>query len=493
MSEWHTLAATPVGLALLASNGKYELARHLLYLNKKLLDLAARRITRLMVFMPPRHAKSTTVSHYFPAWYLMLHPDHRVMLTSYEADFAASWGRKARDVLSEWGPKLFGVQVRDDSSAADRWDIAGHAGGMVTAGAGGALTGRGADCLIIDDPVKNAEQALSPTYREHLWDWYLSTAYTRVEPGGIIIVTLTRWHEEDLAGKLLTEMANGGEQWEIVRFPALAEETDELGRQPGEALWPERYPVAALEAKRRTMENALWWAALYQQHPTPAKGNLFQRDWFTVYARLPEDELFIVQAIDSAFKEGVANDYSVIATWAGHRTGYYLLHVWRDRVSFPRLIAAIHREADAWHPDAILIEDAASGQSAIQTLTHPDDHDTRPVLPIVGITPDGSKVFRATSITPLVEGGQVFVPDHAPWYPDWLDEHLRFPRGQHDDQVDTTAMALRYLRRMRGGVGIAGASAGAVVAHPDRDTQAAPDFSAQAATIARFLRDIGGT
>src|SRR5690348_3861723 len=233
---------TPAGLAWVASDGRWQYAPHLRLLSDALWRVAAGHIRRLMVFMPPRHGKSELVSHYFPAWYLGTRPNRRVILTSYEADFAATWGRKVRDVLAEFGPTLYGVRVRDDSSAANRWDLAEHTGGMVTAGVGGPITGRGADVLIIDDPVKNADDALSATMRERVWEWWRSTAYTRLEPSGAAVLVMTRWHEDDLAGRLLGEMEQGGEHWEVLRLPAIAEEEDDaLGRHPGEALWPQRF------------------------------------------------------------------------------------------------------------------------------------------------------------------------------------------------------------------------------------------------------------
>ena len=185
------------------SKGKWIPARHLLYTSKKLVDVSARRIKGLIVTEPPRHGKSELISKYFPAWYLGLFPDERIILTSYEADFAASWGRKARDIIEEYGEELFGIQVRQDSSAANRWGIQGYEGGMNTAGAGGPITGKGGNLIIIDDPFKNAEEANSKTIRDKVWEWYKSTLYTRLEPNGVLVIIQTRWHEDDLVGRLL--------------------------------------------------------------------------------------------------------------------------------------------------------------------------------------------------------------------------------------------------------------------------------------------------
>ena len=209
----------------------------------------------LIVEMPPRSGKSEHVSKYGTAWYAGTFPEKRVILTSYESTFAEKWGRDARNLLDEFGPRLFGVRVAQDSSAASRWGIQGHTGGMVAVGMGGALTGRGGDLIVIDDPLKNWEEAQSATNREKQWDWYRSTLRTRLEPAGSIILIMTRWHEEDLAGKLLAQSAEDSEadQWEAIRLPALAEPDpdkevvdwdewrDRLGRRRGQALWPARF------------------------------------------------------------------------------------------------------------------------------------------------------------------------------------------------------------------------------------------------------------
>jgi hypothetical protein len=234
-----------------------------------------------MVFMPPRSGKSQLISQFFPAWYLGWHPDNRVILTSYEADFAATWGWKARSVFEEFAPDIFGLSVRGDSSARNRWDIVEHVGGMNTAGVGGAITGKGADLFIIDDPVKNAEDANSQLKRDKAWDWYQSTAYTRLEPDASMILIMTRWHPEDLGGLLLKEMEAGGEQWDVLKFPAIAEENDLMGRKIGEPLWKERYPIELLNTIQGTV-SAYWWAAMYQQSPYARTGKTFKRADFII-------------------------------------------------------------------------------------------------------------------------------------------------------------------------------------------------------------------
>lgn len=313
-------------------------------LAKKLVDLAARRIERLMVFMPPRHGKSTLVSHYFPAWYLGQFPNHNVILSSYEAGYAAVWGGRVRDTMAEHGPALWGLTIKSDYRAASDWRLFGRdeqnknvLGGMRTAGVGTGITGRGGNLIIVDDPIKDAAQANSETYRKSLWDWYQSTLFTRREADAhgrppVQVVMHTRWHEQDLAGMLL---AHEPEKWEVLSLPALCDRPDEdaLGRAEGEALWPEQWPREMLIDVKSSL-TPYWWGALYQQRPTPAEGNIFKRRWWKfwkpagVYAPpviidLPDDEGQHVAEVvdlpaqfdwqahswDLAFKKGEATSF----------------------------------------------------------------------------------------------------------------------------------------------------------------------------------------
>lgn len=254
---------------------------HLQLLQDELMECAAGRTKRLIVTMPPRHGKSETVSHWFPTWFLGNFPDRRLLLCSYEASFAASWSRKVRDSLVE-GVELgiFSDGPRADLGAAHQWETP-HGGGMISAGVGGSITGRGANGLIIDDPVKNAEEANSPTYREKTWEWYTTTAYTRLEPGGFVVIVQTRWHVDDLTGRILSPDYQSEQdiaEWRVVNLPALAEEGDPLGRDIGEPLWPQRYPAEALAQSKRVL-GSYGFNALYQQRPTLREGGMFKREW----------------------------------------------------------------------------------------------------------------------------------------------------------------------------------------------------------------------
>lgn len=429
---------------MVASGGRWELADHLRLLNRGLVGLARRKFRRLVVMMPPRHGKSELISHYFPAWWLGTFPEDRVILSSYEADFAATWGRKARTELEEWGPALWDVRVSQESSAANRWDLARHQGGMTTAGVGGPITGRGANLLVIDDPVKNWEEAESPTYRERIWDWWRSTAYPRLEPDGVVVLIMTRWHEDDLAGRIL---AGDEEEWVELVLPGLAGPDDPLGRAEGEALWPERYDEKTLLATKQVL-GSYFWAALYDQRPAPPTGRILQREWLQYYDE-PPDIGYKVQLWDTGAKEDEAGktkdqqrrSYSVGATWGLGRRGLYVLDVWRERVEFPELKKAMVSQYKLHEPNIIVVEDASSGQAVVQELRR----DTR--LPITAVkVPRADKVLRFRAATPLFEALRVFLPVDADWREEWEKEHLAFPNAAFDDQVDTTSMAIDHLK-----------------------------------------------
>ncbi|NLT36712.1 MAG: phage terminase large subunit [Methanomassiliicoccus sp.] len=422
----------------MASRGKWIPAKHLRLLDHKLRDVATGYCPRLIITMPPRHGKSMLVSQYFPPWFLGTFPDKRVMLASYEAGFASSWGRKARDIMEAYGPAVWGIQVREDSKASDRWDLKGHPGGMVTAGVGGPLTGKGADVLIIDDPIKNAEEASSKVIREKAWEWYQSTAYTRLEPGGAVILIQTRWHKDDLAGRLLSQKARGGEKWDVLNLPAIAPEGDILGRVPGAPLWPERFDLPRLRAIKDTV-GTYFWMAMYQQSPTEPGGNILKREWFTYYRDVPELH-FIVQSWDCAFKSGKASDYSACTTWGQTPGGYCLLDVWRGRVEYPDLIRMARAQYDKHRPHAVIIEDAGSGQSLLQDLRRES------IIPALPIKATKDKETRVNVISPLFESGRVHFPERHELLADLQEELLNFPNAEHDDMVDSISQALAYLK-----------------------------------------------
>lgn len=428
-----TARESPATFAEIVSGGRWVTAPHLALINDYLLKIVEGEINRLMVFMPPRHGKSLLISQYFPAWYLGSYPDNRVILTSYEADFAAQWGRRARDLLEEHGNIFSGnIKIRGDSSAANRWDIAGHTGGMTTAGVRGPITGKGANCILIDDPVKNAEEAASQTYRDRAWEWYKSTLYTRLEPSGAIILIMTRWHEDDLAGRILAAESDGDDQWAVLSIPALAEEDDILGRQPGQPLWPDRFDTMELDTIKKTL-GSYWWAALYQQRPAPAEGGMFKRHWFEIVPTYPVGCDKIRRWDLAASKD--RGDYTV-GLKVGIRDGIlYVIDMVRVQENPAGVESLIKQTADIDSIETSIRMEQEPGSSGVNTI----DHYARYVLSgydFAGVRSTGSKIERARPVSAAAEAGNVKVVKGV-WNAVFLDEISIFPNGANDDIVDT--------------------------------------------------------
>lgn len=424
--------ASPAGFAQITSNGRWRMAPHLQLVDQALVRIARGEADRVLICMPPRHGKSELVSANTPPWFLGMFPDKRVLLASYEADFAAQWGRRGRTLINEFGG-LFPepIAVDPESSSASRWNILGHRGGMQTAGIGGPLTGKGADLAIIDDPIKNAEEASSQRVRDAHWDWYQSTLYTRLEPNGAILLIMTRWNEDDLAGRLLEDARNGGDQWEVISLPALAEGPDALGREEGQALWPSRYPAQKLHAIRRTL-GSFWFAALYQQRPAPIEGGLFKRHWFEIVDSHPT-RCSRVRHWDLAATAG-GGDWTVGLLLAERDGVFYVVDIRRDQLD-PAGVESLVGGTAAMdgHETAIQMEQEP-GSSGLNTI----DHYARRVLlgySFRGVRATGSKVERARPVAAAAEAGNIKIV-RGPWNSAFLDEITVFPNGRHDDQVD---------------------------------------------------------
>jgi predicted phage terminase large subunit-like protein len=413
----------------------FKLAAHHQLIVDRLEAVERGEITRLMIFMPPRHGKSLLGTQLFPAWFLGRHPDRSIITTSYSQELSDDFGRQVRNLVSDPIHRAIFPEFRlaDDSTSMRRFNTT--AGGSYYAvGRGGSITGRGAHLLLIDDPLKDAEEARSEVIRRALHEWFSSVAYTRLQPDGAVVLISTRWHEDDLAGRLLRE---DPKSWVVLCLPAIAE-VDESFRRAGDALWPEKYSRAALENIRAVIGGSAW-ASLYQQRPAAAEGAIFKREWWRYFRERP---LFkrIVQSWDTAFKTGAENDFSACTTWGVADSGYYLLWFWRGKVEFPQLKRCMNWLAQEWKPNQILVEDRASGQSLIQELRYAS------ALPVIPMRADKDKLARAEAITPLIEAGKVFLPESAPWLNDYVDELAAFPNGVHDDAVDSTTQALNYIR-----------------------------------------------
>lgn len=438
--EW----TSTVALAERCSRGMYRRYRHVEIMDQAIQDTIATG-GRLILAASVRHSKSETASKWTPARYLGANPDKRVILAGHEAGFAARWGRAARDILTEYGPDLFGVTVSRGSQAANRWDIEGHQGGMLTVGVGGSPIGRGADLMIIDDPVKSYADAMSPLVRERVKEWWTGTMASRVEPGGAVILIMARWHEDDLAGFLLREDPDA---WRELRLPAICDDpaNDPMGRGLGEPLWPERWPIEDLEQRRREVSLTLGevvWLAQFQQRPVPPGGGTFpERQWrFMRPDEVPEG-LHWVRGWDLAASEG-AGDWTVGARMARLPDGRFVIdgvvrgqwegHRWRQEMT----------SAAVRDPDGTVIElpqdpGQAGKDQAQQLIAMLAGHQVaaKPVT--------GSKEVRAAGYAAQQQAGNMVLVEGG-WNGAWVAEHSAFPRGSHDDQVDTAATAFNAL------------------------------------------------
>ncbi len=395
-----------------------------------------------MVLMPPRHGKSELISLRFPCWYLAKHPFDNMVQAGYAESISLTHSRQARDIFisPEMGklfpdihhrPERAGQEIIiPERQAAHEWGTK-QGGSYYAVGIGGGLTGRGFNVGIIDDPVKDEEEAASQTIRDKVWDWYQKVFRTRAEPGAAIIVVMTRWHQDDLVGRLLRQARKdpNADQWEVLHFQAIRE---------GQALWPERYPIEVLK-KIQSSIGSRAFESLYQGNPTIAEGQIIRREWWKYYKEAP-NFIRTIHSWDTAFKDKSQNDYSVCTVWGEAQNGYYLLGVWRAKVEFPELKRAVIALNGRDKPSVVIVEDKASGQSLIQEL----QRETK--IPVLPVRVDSDKVARAYAATPLIEAGKVFLPENAPWLFDYIEELSAFPNAEHDDQVDSTTQALSYLR-----------------------------------------------
>lgn len=421
-------------------------------INERLVETLNTPDGRLIISMPPQEGKSQLCSRRFPLWALTQNPDLRIAVASYEANIARRWGRVVRDDITQHADRL-GVTVRDDLAAQHEWQLTGHEGGMFTAGVGGAMTGRPVDLLLIDDPVKGREQADSPTIQGKTWDWWTDTALTRLAPGAPVVLILTRWSEQDLAGKLL---AAEPDVWEFLNIPAQADtEDDPLGREPGEFMVSARGRTTAQWEARKKSSGPATWAALYQGRPAPAEGGIFPTDWPTYDKPFWHEErgaryvpgvdtttgAEVIQSWDLTFKDGKGSDFVVGQVWYRHGANAYLLDMFRGRVDFTRTLQAIRDMSARWPQAAVkLIEDKANGPAVINSLS-------RELPGIIPVNPEGGKVVRAHAVAPFAHAGNVHLPAAAllPNVQDLRAEALNFPHAAHDDTIDALTQALNQL------------------------------------------------
>ena len=420
--------------------------RHHAVMAKKFEDIATGKIKRLIINMAPRHTKSEFASYLLPSWFLGLHPNKKIIQTSNTADLAVGFGRKVRNLVdSEAYAKVFpDVALRQDSKAAGRW-ATNKNGEYFAIGVGGTVTGKGADLLIIDDPHSEQEAALAagdPAVYDKVYEWYTSGPRQRLQPGGAIVIVMTRWGNRDLTGRVIEDAAKRekGENWEVIELPAIM--------PSGNPLWPEFWSLEELEALKEELPSSKW-NAQYQQSPTGEEGAIVKREWWKKWEKdSPPPCDFIIQSWDTAFTKNERSDYSACTTWGVFHmnedprdVNVILLDSFKKRMEFPELKERAQKGYMEWNPDAFIVEGKASGLPLIYELRQMG-------IPVSEFTPTrgNDKFVRLNSVTDLFKSGKVWAPDTR-WADELIEEVAAFPNAGHDDLVDSTTQALIRFRQ----------------------------------------------
>lgn len=397
----------------------------------------------LCIHTPPQHGKSLTITETLPSWYLGRNPDNRVIEISYSEDFARKFGIRNRNKIKEFGEYIFGISISKDRDTALEFELEGHKGGMISRGVGTGITGQQAHLIIIDDPIKNNTEAESTAYRNRVYDEWITSFKTRLWVGAKVIVIMTRWHEDDLVGRLLQEEKN----IEYLCLPCEAEEDDAMGRLEGDALCPEigkdNTWLQDFKQTLTSIKGSRTWNAMYQGRPTAMEGNLIERDWWSFYDDLPEMVQWLM-SVDATFSDKSDSDFVAIQVWGKEGANYYLIDAVKKRMNFPDTIREIRRLRGMYTKcKTTLIEEKANGSAIIQMLRH----EMSGIIPVI---PLGGKVSRVEAILGAIESGNVFLPNNKRFTSDFVEECAAFPNGKHDDQVDAMSMALTRLIYRRG-------------------------------------------
>ena len=420
--------------------------RHHALMAKKFEEIADGKVKRLIINMPPRHTKSEFASYLLPSWFLGRYPQKKVIQTSNTADLAVNFGRKVRNlVMSEQYARIFpDVALRQDSKAAGRW-ATNKNGEYFAIGVGGTVTGKGADLLIIDDPHSEQEAALAsgnPEVFDKVYEWYTSGPRQRLQPGGAIVVVMTRWSDKDLTGRIIKDAASRDktEEWEVIELPAIM--------PSGKPLWPEFWSLAELEALREELPIPKW-NAQYQQTPTGEEGAIVKRDWWQMWPdENPPVCEFVIQSWDTAYTKNERSDYSACTTWGvfykdeNERDPHViLLDAFQKRMEFPELKSVAFNHYKEWTPDAFIVEAKAAGAPLIFELRQMG-------IPVQDYTPTRGKdkFVRLNSVSDLFSSGKVWAPDKR-WAREVIEQMAAFPNADHDDLVDSSVQALIRFRQ----------------------------------------------
>ena len=417
-------------------------------INKKFNDLAEGKIKRLIINMPPRHTKSEFASYLLPAWMIGKNPKLKIIQATHTADLAIDFGRKTKNLVDQENYReLFPTRLQEDSQAAGKWKTE-QGGEYLAAGVGGAITGRGANLLIIDDPHKEQDIRGDGKSFEKAMNWYTAGPRQRLQPGGSIVIVMTRWSTKDVTGQLLkAQSEEGSDQWEVVELPALLPD--------GKPVWPEYWTSEEL-LKTKASIPVTNWNAQYMQQPTGDEGALIKREWWKDWtAKHPPPLDYIIQSYDTAFTKGTKSDYSAITTWGVFETeedgqNIILLDAFKDRYEFPELRRVAYQQYLDWKPDMVIIEAKASGLPLTHELRQMD-------IPVINFTPSrgNDKHVRVNSVAPLFESGKIWAPMHEHFAQEVVEECASFPFGEHDDYVDSTTQAIMRIRQ------------GGMVRHPE--------------------------
>ena len=419
--------------------------RHHKVMAKKFEEIAQGKLKRLIINMPPRHTKSEFASFLLPSWFLGLYPGKKVIQCSNTSELAVGFGRKVRNLVDSqpYGEIFPNVNLRADSKAAGRWATSGN-GEYFAIGVGGTVTGKGADLLIIDDPHSEQEAKLAqsnPEVFDNVYEWYTSGPRQRLQPGGAIVIVMTRWSKKDLTGRVLKSMIDkDGEHWEVINFPAIL--------PSGRPLWPEFWSLEELEALKLELPAAKW-NAQYQQEPTSEEGAIIKREWWKVWKQdKPPRCEFVIQSWDTAFTKSERADYSACTTWGvfymnenENDAHVILLDAFKRRMEFPELKEKAFNHYKEWEPDAFIVEAKASGAPLIYELRAMG-------IPVSEFTPSrgNDKMVRINSVADLFASGKVWAPETR-WADELIEEMAAFPNSDHDDLVDSTTQALIRFRK----------------------------------------------